>query len=883
MRWILNRLLDEFVGPGGGPPRVLGDGSAYAARRKRRPYEVSFVLFALILLGAISPFSFAQEDGAAPKEARLEFKEVCWFDDELATAMVFVDAIEQPVVVLPEGGSEVRFFDWSVQALENDERGQYVALIEFMPQRSGVRVFPAIRLDSDEKVWQTKPRQIVVGEAHESPEMSFEIQPLKTRVYAGEPVRLDFIWRCALPVGQLRDFRLSPRLFNDASVSIVVPRSTAPEDEQFGMPVGGRRVIARRILGADTKAGLMGEIRFSIFARFEKPGAYDLARTRLLCSRMLNQHSQSNQYAAYFNNGLFESADRSIQYEKIEAFSNPITLEVLPLPEKGREESFSGLFDPRSIAVSVTLSSMEVGQLMEIRVEVLSDTASEMLKLPPLNRQSSLRNRFWVGKEMNEVWRRDGRTFVLRARPLSVEVDFFPSLSIQVFNAEAGSYETKRSELIPLTVTPRDGKTYFDVSSIPGAEYSVLASPEGIWHNDEATIMNDVMNGSIGLLADGVWIFIFLSIGGFLLLLPRAREFRRRALDRDYRRRKLAYRRFCQASAEVGGEAEALRTLIADSYSRSERALTARDAVKLLRRSKGEDSLIEQVESILGDADEVPYDPQSEGAAARVEVSELGKQVFKLLGKASVVLLAGTIFLGIEESVAADWESAESAFATALEVAEAGGNSNVIEARFAEAALQFEACGEAGIRSGLAWYNAGNAWFKSGEIGRAIANYRQAEGYRPFDSRVTLSLEASRALRIDAAPELKSGRAWPLRWKLALLSISCLIACAVGLFWIRLRTRLWASLAIAGVSCALFLGISVGMQSSSDESLGVLIVDEAYGRKGPSYSYRSAFLDPLHNGIEMTILATRSGWVLARLEEGSECWFPRETVQVLEE
>ena len=86
----------------------------------------------------------------------------------------------------------------------------------------------------------------------------------------------------------------------------------------------------------------------------------------------------------------------------------------------------------------------------------------------------------------------------------------------------------------------------------------------------------------------------------------------------------------------------------------------------------------------------------------------------------------------MDEAVAADWESAESAFAVALEGAEAGGNSNVIEARFAEAALQFEACGEAGIRSGLAWYNAGNAWFKSGEIGRAIANYRQAEGYRPL-------------------------------------------------------------------------------------------------------------------------------------------------------
>ena len=411
MRWIANRTIEGMVGPALAPRRVVG--SKYAAWRKRQPYEVSLISVILVLLGAISPpLSFAQESGVITQEARLEFKEVCWFDDELATAMVFVDAIEQPVVVLPEGGSEVRFFDWSIQALENDERGQYVALIEFMPQRSGVRVFPAIRLDSDEKVWQTKPRQIVVGEAHESPEMSFEIQPLKTRVYAGEPVRLDFIWRCALPVGQLRDFRLSPRLFNDASVSIVVPRSTAPEDEQFGMPVGGRRVIARRIMGADTKAGLMGEVRFSIFARFENPGAYDLSRTRLLCSRMLSQHSQSNQYAAYFNNGLFEAADRSIQYEKIEAFSNPISLEVLPLPEKGREESFSGLFDPRSIAVSVTPASMEVGQLMEIRVDVLSDVASEMLKLPALDRQSSLRNR---------VMRETERTSEINAVPEGIK------------------------------------------------------------------------------------------------------------------------------------------------------------------------------------------------------------------------------------------------------------------------------------------------------------------------------------------------------------------------------------------------------------------------------------------------------------------------------
>ena len=869
MKWWLKGRDDRP-----GPPSIVFPGVGLSR---------SCLPWISLLLAMLSSLSWSQESDPDPKEARLEFKEVCWFDDELATAMVFVDALEQPVVIFPEGNTEVRFFDWSVQALENDERGQYVALIQFMPQRTGVRVFPSIRLDSDAQVWQSRPRQIVVGEAHEAPEMSFAIEAAKNRVYAGEPVRLDFVWKCAFPMGQLRDFRLSSSLFNDSTVSIVVPRSVAPEDEQFGIPVGGRRVIAQRIPDSDTKAGFMGEVRFSIFARFEEPGSYDLVRTRLLCSRMLNQHSQSNQYAAYFNNGLFESVDRSVQYEKVEAFSKPVSLEVLPLPQKGREESFSGLFAPRSIEVIANPSSLEVGQLMEIRVDVFSDATSEMLKLPRLDRQSSLRNRFWVGQEVNEIWRPDGRSFVLRARPLTVEIDFFPSLSIQVFNPETGSYETRRSELIPLSVAPRDGKTYFDVRSIPGAEYSVLASPEGIWHNDEATIMNDVMNGLVGLLADGVWIFILLGIAAFFVLMPWALELRRRAMDSDYRRRKLAYWNFRQASSVSGRETEALRTFIADSYSRSERALTARDATHLLRRSRAEESLIEQVETLLGAADEEPYDPQSEGARRKSDVDDLGKRIFRLLGKASLVLLAGTAFFGSNEGYAADWESAEAAFATALDTAEQSSNSADIEARFAEAALKFEACGEAGIRSGLAWYNAGNAWFKSGEIGRAIANYRQAQSYRPFDSRVRLSLEASRALRIDAVPEIESGKKWPLRWMLALLALCWLLAGMVGLFWIRYRTRAWACLAGVLLAGSLYLGVSLAWQLTREYKPGVLVVDEAYARKGPSYSYQSAFLDPLHNGIEMTILENRSGWVLARLEEGSECWLPDETVRVLEE
>ena len=505
-----------------------------------------------------------------------------------------------------------------------------------------------------------------------------------------------------------------------------------------------------------------------------------------------------------------------------------------------------------------------------------------MISLGRLDRQASLRNRFWVGQEVNELWRPDGRTFTLRARPLTVEAGFFPSLSFQVFNPDNGDYETLRTDLIPLTVKPRDGKSYFDMGSIPGAVYAIAESPEGVWHNEKATVMNEAMNGAIGVLSDGMWIFILGGAIGFVVLLPRVSEWRRRALDTDYRRRKMAYKQFRKTIAASGDSVAALRTLIADCYARTDAALTAGDAASLLRSSKGETTLIEEVENALTVADQAPYHPEPEESSAPNHISSLGKRVFALLGKAAIVALAVIGTRGIDNSLqAADWSQAESAFEAALSLAASSGDSEAIESKFGEAALQFEACGEEGLRPGLAWYNAGNAWFKAGEVGRAIASYRQAQSYRPFDDRLEESLAAARALRVDSLPETNQGRPWPLRWRKALFSASWIGLIAVGLLWFRYRGLGWR-IATAGVGLwVAFLGVDLAKTTGSGLSAGVLIVDEAYGRKGPSYAYTSAFLDPLHNGMELTILEERDDWLWARLEEGSECWLPGETVQRL--
>ena len=63
-------------------------------------------------------------------------------------------------------------------------------------------------------------------------------------------------------------------------------------------------------------------------------------------------------------------------------------------------------------------------------------------------------------------------------------------------------------------------------------------------------------------------------------------------------------------------------------------------------------------------------------------------------------------------------------------------NPVAAEDLYRRAALRFERLvNEGGIQSGKLFYNIGNAYFRTNDIGRAILNYRKAEQYIPNDSR----------------------------------------------------------------------------------------------------------------------------------------------------
>lgn len=831
-------------------------------------------------LAAVDVVAVAEVEAPEPSlvSVPVEMVNQSWFADRVGTAVIhFEHVVEQPES-LPHAVTGLSFIDVEVRETPDSPRGQSAAIVRFVLRETGLVTFPALDFLAEGILYRSIPLQILVDAPVRSDAMAVTLTPAKRRVYAGEPLRLDLTWNCDLEAGRLQALNYNPQFFNDPDVEVVIPRSTVPENKQVGLPIGGRRVIAKRTLNADQKKAL-GTVELSIYLRLSQSGTYVLQPTHLECAHRLTASRNFGQYAAHFNNDLFASENAEERYERFYVETEAIEIEVLPLPDAGRLAEFSGLFEPVHFEVAVTPVEVTVGQLMEVEMKVFSAAPHGMIEFPQLSRQRGLRGRFLVDDQLDRLWHADGTTFRTRLRALSTDVEAFPALRIQAFDPEAGAYVMRSTEPVVLHVAPSEGgQDFMEVSSYAGTQVSLVEQPEGIWHNVEANVMNDLFNKLVVLLASWFWLLLLLGPVVFVVLLPFVRERRRRALDAQYRARIEAFDAFQRLAENDAEKWPAFLQFLAVSFHSGTRAWTVDDSRRALKSIGAAPEDVETVLALHATVDAQNFHPQHPEAERR-DLNGIGKRVLHLIGKGALVLLLCGLALPIDVR-ASDWSEAEALFEQA---AAAPAGSEAAAALFAESALKFQAVAEAGDRPGSAWYNAGNAWFKTGALGRSIAAYRQAWVYRPFDSLVRDNLLAARALTLNDVPvENRRWLTWPALWLKATLVILSLFLWGLLLLFLRHRKRalLVATLVVCLMGlCNLTLLIHALQQSGR---YGVVILDEVSARKGPAYSYAKAFYEPLHDGLEFTLLEMRNDWGLIALPDMRECWLPLSQAQLIQ-
>lgn len=213
-----------------------------------------------------------------------------------------------------------------------------------------------------------------------------------------------------------------------------------------------------------------------------------------------------------------------------------------------------------------------------------------------------------------------------------------------------------------------------------------------------------------------------------------------------------------------------------------------------------------------------------------------------------------------------------------------------------EAISAYKSVLSAGFEGADVYYNLGNAYFKSGELGLAILNWERAAGLEPGDPDVRANLDLAGSLTIDVVEPLQ--RFWLLgvwNWWLNLIPRVLLIGLVTG-SWLLLAggaiarilgrdeaiIRWGARLALSGGVVLVLAGANLVVRELGlgQPTRAVVLAEAVEVRSAPSED-EDLTLFEIHEGTRVRIDQEAGVWAEVVLDDGKVGWIPMSAIEVI--
>jgi tetratricopeptide (TPR) repeat protein len=200
-----------------------------------------------------------------------------------------------------------------------------------------------------------------------------------------------------------------------------------------------------------------------------------------------------------------------------------------------------------------------------------------------------------------------------------------------------------------------------------------------------------------------------------------------------------------------------------------------------------------------------------------------------------------------------------------------------------------------GYISGPLLYNMGNAWYKRGDLGRAILYYQRAKRMMPHNRDVRYNLDLARSRTVDRIEQPPRLPIWDL-----VDTVRDLISRELGarLAWIFTLAAALAFAALLNVPAALRKGfriltltlsvltlvslLLIGLRVAADHGPpeAVILVDKVSLHSAPDPTSLEVF--SLHTGTTVTIVKQLESWWEVRLADGRQGWMPGRAGEIVQ-
>ncbi len=813
----------------------------------RRVFHGGLALACLLLLLALPA-------GAAPQfQASLD-RDTIRLGETATLSMTFSEAAPdaQPNTP-PIAGIRFGSAGYSQQTEFNGTQmtSSFVYTLELQPTRAGDFTIPALvasvkgtRLTSQplrlRVVQQNQPQP---NQPNAEPETAFvRIVPATTNVYLGQVIPVDVQCYCLDNVGNIQ----LPQLSGDKFIVGNMPNNP------------GRSHVR------------LGNVMYNLFD-FRVPATATRTGVQPLGPATWGLTVFSGQQTFFGWTG---------GQRPLTVTSDAPEIHVLPIPTRGAPPGFNGAIGDFTLAqFEAGPTSVGVGDPITLKIRIAGSGSFDTLTLPA-NEQGWREFKTYPPTSKFEtsdpLQIQGSKYFEQIITPLNAEIKELPAFAISYFNPATGAFQTLAHAAIPLSIH----------STAATPQPTVIASgappPDSQQQNQEIVHIKPLM-GTVRTPAPPLVLQpMFLALQALPPLMWIAALIWRRQKDKlannpRLRRRRDVARLTQEGLAELPAHAAANDT---EKFHST--------VLRLLQEQLGErldlpapaitETVVDEVKGLNADdrtllrelfhaCDQYRYTPEHTSQALASLIPKV-KTVLAALQKIPDNGLAagnrllqsiGVVLLLLAGAVGARAES--DSFLQANKLYEVG--------KYGQAAAIYENLLRAGQVSPAIYFNAGNACFKAGQVGRAIYNYRRAEQLAPRDPDIRANLGIARAQAGSSSAALPGSR-WT-RWagRVTLNEWACAASIAAALFFIILTARqispvfgkssggLAGLLAAASVWLLICLGLSIDQQLLQTTS--IVIVPEAVVRWGPDDKSKSAFT--AHDGAEMMVLGRIDDWL----------------------
>lgn len=570
---------------------------------------------------------------------------------------------------------------------------------------------------------------------------------------------------------------------------------------------------------------------------------------------------------SFFNDSFFTGGStRSLRLT-----SNPVEIQVSPLPAYAGAVPFSGLVGDFTLSAQLDKTELKAGESATLTYTLLGrgNIMDAVLPDPGLPEQTFKVYDDTPSQELQVSG--EGllgqKVFKRALVPLKAGTLQVPPVKLSYYNTRTRQYETLVSELFSLEVAPSaELQTQPDTPELPAPatdnkQTVALVNQDILDIRPQLTALESRGPLSVPLFLGLVFLPVLVYAGAVLTVARRSRH--RDSLGRQMGSRAKEHLAQVGKSIKAGETDQALQQLRAGIMAalcgradRSGESLTREEAREILETTQAESDQTRRVLETLDALDNARFG----GGQMSPDQIRGHMDVLKGLIRTSLILLAclGMFWGGTAKVEAADG-GRERQFIQAVDLYRAG--------EYAKAASIFEALAGSGIRNPDLFFNAGNAWLKAGETGKAVLWYERAKLLSPGDPDLRFNLEQALD-KVTDKEELQTSlftlvleKLPPLIYLQYAVLGSCLIFFAHALVR-RIRGRRVLTNA-GGVLLALVIFAASAVALKYYDTLGmtraVIIGDTVAVRSGTDDS--STHLFDLHAGTRVQVQSRQNGYL----------------------